>query len=215
MGAYIVCFARMLRVPLITVAHTVHEFLNKNEHGSLVRMFQASHRLVVMTELGKRYLHMFHNIPNDPKLAVIPHGVPELERLSLSLAQSKWDLTGRVLLSSGLIHPGKGMHDVLLALPNIMKSVKNITYVIAGEAHPNCGRPCSDYVIRLQQIVRDLKLQPYVRFVDRYLTTDELHTLIQVLFLPPLHLFTSSCHSCCHHCNRRLIFISLHIPKLM
>jgi glycosyltransferase involved in cell wall biosynthesis len=179
-GAYIVCLARLLQVPLITVFHTVHEFINKNEHTNLIEVHRASTHSVVMTKLARRYLHMFHGIPVADNVAVIPHGVPELIPMPLDRAKAKHKLTGRlVLTSTGLLHPGKGMDNVLRALPAIIEALPNVTYVIAGEPHPSCGKPCAEYVKTLKSMVVDLKLEDHVVIKQQYLTNPELYSLIQ------------------------------------
>jgi len=76
-----------------------------------------------------------------------------------------------------LIHPAKGVEFVLEALPKIISDNLDIDvrYLVVGETHPNIVKRSGEkYRQRLNTMVKDLKLDKNVTFIDRYLTNREL-----------------------------------------
>jgi hypothetical protein len=73
-------------------------------------------------------------------LTVIPHGVPAFVPPSsqqLAAVRAELGAAGRtVLLTNGLINPGKGIDVVIEALPGIVAANASVLYVVAGQPHP-------------------------------------------------------------------------------
>ena len=81
----------------------------------------------------------------------------------------------RVLLSFGLLGPGKGYELMLEALPAIVKAVPSTRYVILGATHPELLRTEGEaYRNKLVALVRQLKLTDHVQFVDKFVGRLEL-----------------------------------------
>jgi hypothetical protein len=51
-GAHVICLARLLAVPIVVTFHTLHETLGASESIILRQLWAASHRSIVMTQLG-------------------------------------------------------------------------------------------------------------------------------------------------------------------
>jgi glycosyltransferase involved in cell wall biosynthesis len=113
----------------------------------------------------------------DPaRLDVIPHGVPDLPMTRSETVKPELGLEGReVILSFGLLGPGKGYELALDALPAIAAARPNATYVVVGATHPDLlrseGEAYRDSLVR--QVAR-LGMEDHVRFVDRYVGHHEL-----------------------------------------
>jgi glycosyltransferase involved in cell wall biosynthesis len=83
---------------------------------------------------------------------------------------------GRSLLSTfGLISPNKGLEYALYALPKLVEERPDVLYLIIGQTHPGVRAGEGEtYRSHLQGIVRDLRLEAHVAFVDRYLSLSQL-----------------------------------------
>jgi glycosyltransferase involved in cell wall biosynthesis len=107
---------------------------------------------------------------------LIPHGVPNLPLVHPESIKPALDLAGReVILSFGLLGPGKGLELVLDALPAVVAARPTACFVVLGATHPNqlevegetCRRSLEDRVTRLG-------MGRHVRFVDRFVGRVEL-----------------------------------------
>ena len=85
-----------------------------------------------------------------------------------------------MLLTNGLLHPGKGIDLVLRALPGVVKHHPEVLYVVAGRPHPTCGATCVDHVRWLKGFVQSSGLGAAVTFVEKFSSEEELVSLLQV-----------------------------------
>ncbi len=75
------------------------------------------------------------------RIDVIPHGVPELPLVNPETIKPTLDLAGRsVILSFGLLGPGKGYELAIAAMPAVVEAIPNARYVIVGATHPELLR---------------------------------------------------------------------------
>jgi glycosyltransferase involved in cell wall biosynthesis len=113
----------------------------------------------------------------DPgRVQIIPHGVPELPLTDPETAKQALGVDGReVILSFGLLGPGKGLELALEALPAIVAARPAVTYVVVGATHPNLVRSEGEaYRDSLVARVARLGLSDHVMFVDRFVGRLEL-----------------------------------------
>jgi len=81
----------------------------------------------------------------------------------------------KVILTFGLIGPGKGLEVMIDALPAIVERHPNISYLIVGATHPDLRRQHKEeYRISLQRQVRRLNLDDHVIFHNRFVSSEEL-----------------------------------------
>ncbi|EFJ51775.1 hypothetical protein VOLCADRAFT_87288 [Volvox carteri f. nagariensis] len=178
-GSLVVCFAKMLEVPVISVIHTLSDNLGNPQQYILQHLSAASTNVVVMSESSRNKLGALHGIPGA-NVVVLPHGAPLMTAVDPLAAKSVLNLTGKtVLLTNGLLSPGKGIHLVLHALPEIVKDFPNVVYLIVGEPHPDCGQPCTDYYARLVKDASDPRILDNVRFVSKFLENELLLRYVQ------------------------------------
>lgn len=170
-GADVVDLVRRLRVPVITVLHTVLTHPTASQFQVLAELVDASTALVTMTQTARDRLVDIWGV--DPaRITVIPHGAHE-NRPPLV---ARHDRSGRpVMLTWGLLSHGKGIEWALLALAELKGSVALPLYRVVGRTHPKVlERDGEAYRDHLISMARDLGLAGDVEFDDRYLTLPEL-----------------------------------------
>ncbi|MGD0018638.1 MAG: glycosyltransferase [Candidatus Limnocylindrales bacterium] len=120
---------------------------------------------------------------------VIPHGVPDLPLVDPGLHKPDFGLDGRsVILSFGLLGPGKGYELVIEAMSRVRRDRPDALYVVLGATHPNLVRTEGEaYRDRLRRAVNDLGLGEHVLFVDRFVGQEELGRWLQAadIFVTP------------------------------
>jgi len=93
-----------------------------------------------------------------------------------------------VLLTFGLLSPGKGLDAALRALPPVVARHPDLLYVVLGATHPQVkARHGEAYREHLQALAATLGIAPQVRFVDRFATPAELRAYLQAadIYLTP------------------------------
>src|SRR4029079_18615043 len=126
----------------------------------------------------------------DPaRVRVIPHGVPDLARVDPELVKPELGLDGhRVVLSFGLIGPGKGYEAAVEAMADVAQRVPNALYVILGTTHPDLVRREGErYRDSLRDRAAALGIADRIRFEDRFVGRDELARWLQAadVFVTP------------------------------
>jgi glycosyltransferase involved in cell wall biosynthesis len=120
---------------------------------------------------------------------VIPHGVPDLARIDPELVKPELGLSGhRVVLSFGLIGPGKGYEAVVEAMADVAERVPDALYVILGTTHPDLVRREGErYRDSLRERAEALGIADRIRFEDRFVGRDELARWLQAadVFVTP------------------------------
>jgi glycosyltransferase involved in cell wall biosynthesis len=77
-----------------------------------------------MAHKGAEILRETYGVP-DAKVDIIPHGIPDMPFVDSSFYKGQFGVEGRkVLLTFGLLGPGKGIEHVIEALPEIVRSIR-------------------------------------------------------------------------------------------
>jgi hypothetical protein len=126
--------------------------------------------------MGERLLHDVYKVPPQ-KIAYIPHGIPDLPFVDSNFYKDQFDVEGRtVLLTFGLLSPGKGIEVAISALPGIVAKHPNVVYIVVGATHPHLHKREGDaYLHSLQSLVQKLGLNDHVVFQNQYVTQEELY----------------------------------------
>lgn len=172
-GANVLALLRELRMPLVTTLHTVLRDPNPQQRQVMDELTRLSERLVVMTEHGAEILRATHDVP-DEKIDVIPHGIPAVPFDTSS--KDRLGVEGRsVLLTFGLLSPGKGIESVIDALPTILESHPETVYIVLGATHPHLKeRQGETYRLGLEDRAKRLGVDSNVIFHDRFVSQSEL-----------------------------------------
>ena len=174
-GVYLLDLLRELRCPIVTTFHTVLDKPSEGQRAVMDELVVLSQRLVVMTERGVQFLQDVYEAPLD-KIRVIPHGVEEVPLVEPDHYKAQFDMEGRkIVLTFGLLSPGKGIEYVLEALPPIVAKYPDLCYIVLGATHPEIvERDGESYRLSLQRRARELGLRKNVLFVGRFVELPEL-----------------------------------------
>jgi glycosyltransferase involved in cell wall biosynthesis len=174
-GAHVIDLARALDVPAVSTLHTVLRHPTESQRDVLSELIARSAATVVMSRSAAALLTSVYGA--DPhRLNVIPHGVPDLPLVDPATVKPALGLEGRdVILSFGLLGPGKGYELALDALPAVVKAHPAACYVVVGATHPDLLRREGEaYRQGLVERVHRLGMDGHVRFVDRFVGRVEL-----------------------------------------
>ncbi len=178
-GSYICELIERIAVPVVTTLHTLLEKPEASYRDTLIRIADASTKLVVMSRRGVSMLREIYGVSAD-KIEMIPHGIPDLPfedpepyKKSLGFADRK------IFLTFGLLGRNKGIEWGIRALPEIVKRDPSILYLVLGATHPDVKRyDGEEYRLSLQRLVRDLGVERHVVFINRFVTDDELYRFL-------------------------------------
>jgi glycosyltransferase involved in cell wall biosynthesis len=178
-GRYIIQLLDKLKKPVVTTVHTLLQQPTMGYYTSLVKVMQRSQRVVALSVKATEILRDIYYVPRE-KIVMIPHGVPDLPFVETEPLKRELGMAGRfVLLSFGLLSPGKGIEMVLEALPHVVSSHPDLLYVILGKTHPEVARVHGEkYRKSLQKLVRKNNLENNVLFVDKFVEYEELYKYI-------------------------------------
>jgi len=187
-GAAVLDFVRSLDVPAVSTLHTVLRHPTPNQRAVLVELLRLSAATVVMSRSAANVLAATYGVAPGT-VEVIPHGVPDLPLVDPRTIKPALDLAGReVILSFGLLGPGKGLELVIDALPAVVAARPTACYVVVGATHPNLlASEGEAYRRSLEERVARLGLGPHVRFVDRFVGRVELTRWLEAadIFVTP------------------------------
>jgi hypothetical protein len=85
-----------------------------------------------------------------------------------------------VILTFGLLSPGKGIEFMIDALPQIVGSHPEVLYLVVGATHPHCrAESGEDYRLSLHRRAKEMGVGDNIVFYDRFLERDELFEIIR------------------------------------
>jgi glycosyltransferase involved in cell wall biosynthesis len=189
-GEYVLELLEHLRAPVVATLHTSLRRPPRAAREIMEEILRLSAALVVPTRAGAALLREQYGPPRGP-VYVVPHGVPDLPRTPGRRPSAKRALgllQRKVLLTFGLINPGKGIEFALRALPRIAEAHPDVLYLVVGRTHPGVAAIHGEaYRRSLQSLAQDLGVSKHVRFENRYVSQQELLLYLQAcdLFLLP------------------------------
>ena len=187
-GSYILDLAKGLTIPFIVTTHTVLlEPLPAQQHV-LQELGGLATKVVTMARSSIPILIDTYGIAPE-KLAFIPHGVPDMQVESRATLKTAYGLKNkRVVSSFGLISPAKGLEYGIEAVAKIVPEYPNLIYLILGKTHPCVKASMGEsYRQSLLDLAQKLGVQDNVRFIDKYLTKQEVITYLHLsdMYLTP------------------------------
>ncbi|MFW6254845.1 MAG: glycosyltransferase family 4 protein, partial [Chitinivibrionales bacterium] len=174
-GAYIIHLLKQLRMPIIATLHTVLDEPTEEQRTILTELANYCARLVVMSSRAISILKDIYNIPEE-KVTLIPHGIPDLPFVDPSFHKDQFGVErNKVMLTFGLLSPGKGIEHLIDAMPAIIEKHPDVIYIILGATHPHIKKVYGDaYRHGLQQKVAQLGIEDHVQFHNQFVTIDML-----------------------------------------
>jgi glycosyltransferase involved in cell wall biosynthesis len=182
-GDQVLDVLRRLRVPVIVVLHTVLAAPTDHQRHVLEQVVAAADTVVTMTRAGQSRLLAGYQVDPD-KLTVIPHGAWPGGRPGPAPEGPHRP----VILTWGLLGPGKGVEWGIDALPGLRGLDPAPLYVVAGKTHPRTlAREGERYRDSLRRRAQAMGVADLVRFQPGYLDLDSLRRLVgraDVVLLP-------------------------------
>lgn len=174
-GSHVLAFMDRLQKPIVTTLHTVLSDPSDGQRQVMNRVAELSDAVVVMIKAGRAILLNTYRARPE-KVVVIPHGVPNVHRVSSVSVKKALGISDRPVISTfGLISRGKGIEYGIKAMATVVEENPDAIYLVLGETHPGVrNHEGESYRNELLQLVSDLHLEKNVRFNNRYLTLEEL-----------------------------------------
>ncbi|MGL5017877.1 MAG: glycosyltransferase family 4 protein [Luteolibacter sp.] len=178
-GSHILALLKEVRMPVVTTLHTLLQHPNPAQRRVMEELIQRSDRLVVMARKGAEILQEIYGV-SESKVDVIPHGIPDIPFGDSETYKVQFGLEGRkVLLTFGLLGPGKGIEHAIEALPEIVRRHPDVVYLVLGATHPHLvAREGEAYRLGLERLVVERGVKDHVIFYNRFVTLAELSEFI-------------------------------------
>ena len=187
-GVMVCDFVDRLAVPLVVTLHTVLSEPSERQRMILEHLLARASRVMVMSGQAKNMLVARYDAPREI-IEVIEHGAPDRAFGRSAAAKVEQGLGERpVLMTFGLLGPGKGLEHVIDALPAVLESHPDAIYRIVGATHPDLvTRDGESYREMLMERARKLGVSKAIQWENRFLDTGELLDRIEAcdIFLTP------------------------------
>jgi glycosyltransferase involved in cell wall biosynthesis len=187
-GEYIIDLAKGLKIPFIVTTHTVLLEPSLKQRTVLRDLGRLSTKVVTMAESSIPILAGTYGIESE-KLVFIPHGVPSMQIESREKLKVDYGLHNKNVISSfGLISPAKGLEYGIEAVAKVVPNHENLIYLILGKTHPCVKESMGEkYRQSLIDLAQRLGVQDNIRFIDKYLTKEEVITYLHLsdMYLTP------------------------------
>jgi len=174
-GGFIIELLRDLKMPVVTTLHTILKDPPLQDRHIMMQLAEFSDRLVVMSERSVEYLRDIYQVPEE-KIVLIHHGIPDVPFVKSDDYKDKFDVSGnKIILTFGLLSPGKGIKVVIDALPEIVKAHPQVIYMVVGATHPHLkAEQGEDYRNSLYLRAKELGVSDHIVFHDRFVADEDL-----------------------------------------
>ena len=178
-GSHLLTLMKDVRMPVVTTLHTILKDPNAAQRQVVDEVARLSDRLVVMAHKGVEILTETYGVP-VAKIDIIQHGIPDVPFAESSIFKTQFGVEGRnVLLTFGLIGPGKGIEHVIEALPEIVKQHPKVVYLVLGATHPHLVKHEGErYRLSLERLAEDRGVKNNVIFYNRFVSPADLKEFI-------------------------------------
>ena len=187
-GDFVLDLVDRIAAPLIVTMHTVLADPNADQMRVMRHLVGRASRLMVMSEKGRGLLRSVYGAESS-QISVIPHGVPDRPFGRSAQFKAKFGFENRrVLMTFGLLSPGKGIETAIAALPAIIAKHPDALYCIVGATHPNLIlRDGEAYRAKLHAQASALGVADHIHWLDAFVETPELLDLLEAadIYLTP------------------------------
>jgi glycosyltransferase involved in cell wall biosynthesis len=179
-GEHILTLLDRTTLPLIVTLHTVLEQPDADQRRVMEGLLRRAAKVVVMAERARDILTRVY-AAKPRQIVMIPHGVPDRPLVEPDTMKAPFGWAGRkVVLTFGLLSPGKGIETVIEALPTVVARHPDLLYVVLGATHPNLvARDGEAYRDRLKALATERGVADHVEFIDAFVPYDRLIDYLQ------------------------------------
>ncbi len=174
-GRYILDLLENLRKPAVTTFHTVLQSPTPGQKEVLTKVAEYSNYVIVIAEKAKKMLKEIYGV-DESKIVHIYHGVPDVPFMDPNFYKDQFNFEGKkVLLTFGLISPGKGIEYAIDAVALLKEKYPQLIYVILGATHPEVKRQTGEsYRLSLQKRAEEQGIKDRIFFFDRFVSDEQL-----------------------------------------
>ena len=177
-GDYILDLVNNIDIPVITTLHTILREPNDKQKSIIKALGEKSVKIITMAKNTSKLLKTIYGVPPS-KIEVIHHGVPVKLVPDRQSLKDQFGYGDKQIISTfGLLSPGKGIEYAIESISKISKVKNNILYLILGQSHPDQKNEA--YREELEALVIKHHLEENVKFVNKYLTKDEIIQYLQM-----------------------------------
>lgn len=164
-----------MTVPVAVAMHSVLAEPDRDQRRVTLALVERCETIIVMAEAARQLLLDRYRAEPD-QVIVIPHGVPDRPFTDPAPMKAKLGLQGRdVILTFGLLSPGKGIETMIAALPAIVERNPAALYLVLGATHPHCIAESGEaYRESLVALAADLGVAGHVRLIDTFVEIEDL-----------------------------------------
>lgn len=163
-----------LTVPTVVTLHTVPHNPTREQKSILEAIVGSTERTIVMSNAASLRLVSGYDV-EPSRVRVIPHGAnPDLAGPAIARGERP------VILSWGLIGPGKGLETAIAACALLGEVTTPPRYVILGDTHPKVKAQQGDsYLQGLVAQAERAGVSDIVEFDNRYLDRESLVEMVR------------------------------------
>jgi glycosyltransferase involved in cell wall biosynthesis len=189
-GDYILNMVNNLEIPIVTTLHTILSKPSPKQRHIINELGKKSEKMITMSRNTKQMLQSIYGVESE-KIEVIHHGVPKKPIQSRETLKKKFGYENRQIISTfGLIGPGKGIEHGIEAIAKVISGSttsdinigdhRDALYLILGQTHPALKEEGTAYRNKLEELVNKLDLSRNIKFVNKYLSKDEIIQYLQL-----------------------------------
>ena len=162
-------------MPVTVMFHTILSEPDADQRRVTEALVRRGARLIVMADHGRELLIKLYGA-RPSQVVVIPHGIPDRPFVDTAPMKQALGLAGRdVILTFGLLSPGKGIETMIEAMPEIVARYPKATYLVIGATHPHLvAQEGEAYRDRLLARAEQLGLADHFQMIDGFFETDTL-----------------------------------------
>lgn len=174
-GDEVLDLVEALDTAVIVVFHTILEEPSEHQRFVIEELARKADAVVTLSETAR--LRLLHSASVDPdKVIVIPHGAHEVASADERCGRP---LRRQVVLTWGLLGPGKGIEHAIDAIAQLSDMVNPPEYWVVGQTHPKIrARDGEAYRKSLIDRAEAAGCADRVKFFDGYRELQSLHRLI-------------------------------------
>jgi glycosyltransferase involved in cell wall biosynthesis len=107
------------------------------------------------------------------KIAVIPHGVDKV-----NTSKDSANVNQKRILAFGFLRPGKGIENLLEAIPSIIEKTNQAELLVVGRGSHQQENE-GDYIKQLRRLITSLGIEEHVKLLPKFVSDEELDRLIK------------------------------------
>jgi len=174
-GEMVCDFADQIAAPVVITFHTVLAEPSAVQRRIMLHLIARASRIMVMSHHSREILGRVYGA-REAVVDVIEHGAPDRPFGRQAAFKRRLGMEGRrVLMTFGLLGPGKGLEHAIEAMPDIVRAHPDVIYRIVGATHPNLvAHEGEAYREGLMARARALGVEEHIVWDNRFLDLPDL-----------------------------------------